>query len=176
MSFFVQCNIAKLGEEVLRKKAKKVKDVNANEIKEIIEKLKVCVHKRDGVGLAAPQIFHSYQIIVLSSRPNARYPNAPTMEDEIMINPKIIKKSKRKEKDWEGCLSVPGIRALVPRHTKVKVKYLSKDNEEKEIVLKDFVARVFQHEFDHLKGLVYLDRVEDNKDIVSEEFYLKNIL
>ena len=127
------------------------------------------------MGLAAPQIFHSYQILIISSKPNERYPHAPFMKDEIIINPKIIKKSKKKEKGWEGCLSIPAIRAQVPRYKKIKVKYTTINNEEKTQLFEDFIARVFQHEYDHLKGLVYLDRVEDTKDIISEDLYFKKI-
>lgn len=170
-----KCKIAKLGEIVLRQKAKKVKDINSREIKDIISKMLYCVKQSNGVGLAAPQIFESYQILVISSHPNKRYPNAPLMKNEILINPKIIKKSKKKIKDWEGCLSIPCIRAKVPRCIKIEVEYTTIDGNLKHVVFEDFIARIFQHEYDHLKGKVYLDRVEDNKDIISEEMYFKMI-
>lgn len=175
MTLLNKCIIAKLGEEVLRLKAKKVKDVDAVEIKQLISKMLQCVKQSKGVGLAAPQIFESYQVMVISSHPNERYPNAPVMENEVLINPKIIKKSKKRIKDWEGCLSIPHIRAQVPRHTKIKVEYTTTNNEKKVVVFKDFIARVFQHEFDHLKGKVFLDRVEDNRDIISEELYFRKL-
>ncbi len=174
MSLLTNCSIAKLGEDVLRLKAKKVKDVKSTKTQTLVHDMITCLKKSNGVGLAAPQIFKSCQILIISSKPNIRYPHAPYMEDEVIINPKIIKKSKNKEKGWEGCLSIPGIRAKVPRHTKIKVKYTTLDNKEKTQTFKGFIARVFQHEYDHLKGLVYLDRVEDSKDIVSEELYFKN--
>ncbi len=175
MLFNKNCTIAKLGEKVLRQKAKKVKDINSKEINAIIEKMIYCVKKSKGVGLAAPQIFESYQILVISSHPNERYPNAPLMENEVLINPKIISKSKEKEKGMEGCLSIPGIRAQVSRYKKIEVEYTSRKGTLKRVVFEDFIARIFQHEYDHLKGKVYLDRVKDNKDIVSEEVYLKMI-
>lgn len=168
--------IAKLGEKVLREKAKRVDNILDNKIQTLIQNMLYCVKKSKGVGLAAPQVFHSLQILVLCSKPNLRYPNAPLMKPLVMINPKIIKKSKNKKKDWEGCLSIPSIRALVPRHIKITVEYTTVDNETKVIVFKDFLARVFQHEYDHLIGKVYLDRVKNNKDIISEEIYFKNIL
>ncbi|PLY09130.1 MAG: peptide deformylase [Arcobacter sp.] len=171
----MSCKIAKLGEDVLRLKAKKVKDIHSDAIQTIIKEMLSCVKKSNGVGLAAPQVFHSYEILIISSHPNERYPHAPYMEDEIIINPTIIEKSKEKEKGWEGCLSIPGIRAQVPRHTKIKVKYTNINNEEKTEIFEGFIARVFQHEYDHLKGLVYLDRVEDMKDIITEEIYFKKI-
>lgn len=170
------CNIAKLGEPILRQIASKVEDINTKNIQEIINKMLVCVKRSKGVGLAAPQIFEPYQILVISSAPNERYPNAPLMKDEVLINPKIISKSKEKQKDWEGCLSIPGIRALVPRYTKVEVEYKTINNNIKTVVFEDFIARIFQHEYDHLIGKVYIDRVEDTKDIVSEEIYFRTIL
>lgn len=132
--------------------------------------------KSNGVGLAAPQISISKQIMIISSKPNIRYPNAPIMKDLVLINPKIIKTSKGKNKDWEGCLSIPGIRAKVPRYNKIKVKYKTLENKKKTIVFKDFIARIFQHEYDHLIGLAYIDRVKSNKDIISEEVYFKTII
>ena len=116
--------IAKLGENVLRLKAKKVKDIKSDETQKIISTMVETLKKSNGVGLAAPQISISKQIMIISSKPNVRYPNAPIMKDLVLINPKIIKTSKKKNKDWEGCLSIPGIRAKVPRHNKIKVVYL----------------------------------------------------
>jgi peptide deformylase len=170
------CNIAKLGEPILRQIAKEVEDINSKHIQDTINKMLVCVKRSKGVGLAAPQIFEPYQILVISSAPNERYPNAPLMKDEVLINPKIISKSEEKQKDWEGCLSIPGIRALVPRYTKVEVEYKTINNSIKRVVFEDFIARIFQHEYDHLIGKVYIDRVEDTKDIVSEEIYFRTIL
>lgn len=167
--------IAKLGEKILRKKAKKIKDIRSEETKKIISIMINTLKKSNGVGLAAPQISISKQIMIISSKPNDRYPNAPLMEELVLINPKIIKTSKSKNKDWEGCLSIPGIRAKVPRYNKIKVKYKTLENKKKTIVFKDFIARIFQHEYDHLIGLAYIDRVKSNKDIISEEVYLKKI-
>ena len=168
--------IAKLGENVLRLKAKKVKDIKSDETQKIISTMVETLKKSNGVGLAAPQISISKQIMIISSKPNVRYPNAPIMKDLVLINPKIIKTSKKKNKDWEGCLSIPGIRAKVPRHNKIKVKYKTLENKKKTIVFKDFIARIFQHEYDHLIGLAYIDRVKSNKDIISEEVYFKTII
>ncbi len=167
--------IAKLGEKVLRKKAKKIKDISNPKIQKLIKDMLYSVNKNKGVGLAAPQVFSSVQLLIIASKPNARYPFAPKIKPLVMINPKIIKKSKRKVKDWEGCLSIPGIRAKVPRHIKIEVEYTTINNQKKLVVFKDFLARVFQHEYDHLIGKVYLDRVKDSKDIISEEIYLKTI-
>ncbi len=165
--------IAKLGEQVLRKKAKKVKDVLDNNIQTLIKDMGVSLENQSGVGLAAPQVFQSLQIMIIASRPNDRYPDAPFRKPFVLINPKVVKVSKSKEKDWEGCLSIPGIRAMVPRHKKITVKYLTQEGEHKLEKFEGFIARVFQHEYDHLNGLVFIDNVETTKDIISEEMYFK---
>ena len=92
-----------------------------------------------------------------------------------MINPQILWASEEMEKDWEGCLSVPGIRRIVPRPARIRVRYMSRDGEKIETEFSGFAARVFLHENDHLDGLTWLDHVEDNRDIVSEKEYLKAI-
>lgn len=168
--------ISKLGEKILRLKAKKVKDIKSDETQKIISIMLETLKKSNGVGIAAPQISISKQIMIISSKPNIRYPNAPIMKDLVLINPKIIKTSKKKNKDWEGCLSIPGIRAKIARYNKIKVKYKTLENKKKTIVFKDFIARIFQHEYDHLIGLAYIDRVKSNKDIISEEVYFKTII
>ena len=90
-----------------------------------------------------------------------------------MINPTFQALSDTTEKDWEGCLSIPGIRALVPRYKDIHITYNNEQGTLVEAKLEGFVARVFQHEFDHLEGKVYLDRVENNHDIVAESEYFK---
>ena len=90
-----------------------------------------------------------------------------------MINPEIISYSVETEKGWEGCLSVPMIRGLVPRYREIEVAYLDRQGDRQITKLTDFVARIFQHEYDHLLGKVFLDRVETNLDLVTESEYHK---
>jgi len=164
--------IAQLGAKVLRLQAEPIADLNSSETQQIIKKLQDTLATTEGVGIAAPQISMSKQVIIIASRPTLRYPQAPLMEPTVMINPSFTALSEVKEKDWEGCLSIPGIRARVPRYKKIQVKYLDHLGTVIDIVLEDFVARVFQHEFDHLLGKVYLDRLDSNEDIYSESEYL----
>ena len=89
-----------------------------------------------------------------------------------MINPEILWMSDEKEKGWEGCLSIPGLRGLVPRHRRIGVRFLNRRGKQYEEEFCDFLARVFQHEFDHIQGLVFLDRVESTRELVSEREYL----
>ena len=167
--------IAQLGAKVLRLTAETVEDVHAVEIQQIIEAMQSTLASTQGVGIAAPQISESKRIIIVASRPTARYPHAPQMAPTVMINPSFQALSENKEKDWEGCLSIPGIRALVPRYTKIMIQYTDQEGVVIALKLDGFVARVFQHEVDHLEGRVYLDSVEDIRNIIAENEYLKLI-
>lgn len=167
--------IKQLGAEVLRQRAQAVDDFTAQEFHALIDDLLRAMAVSEGVGIAAPQIGVSWQVIVIASRPTARYPHAPEMAPLVMINPRYQVVDDTVCKDWEGCLSVPGIRALVPRFRAVAVDYQDVAGTPHTIELSDFPARVFQHEFDHLEGLVYLDRVETNHDIVAESEFFKRM-
>jgi len=168
-------DIAQLGATVLRQQAEAVTDVRSEETRLVIAALQATLANTQGVGIAAPQISESTQIIIVASRPTARYPHAPLMPATVMINPRFAPLTEHKEKGWEGCLSIPSIRALVPRYTAIKIDYLDEQGNEQTAELHDFVARVFQHEFDHLQGKVFLDSVENNQDIVAESEYFKLI-
>jgi peptide deformylase len=95
------------------------------------------------------------------------------MEPVVMINPQLVSHSKELVKDWEGCLSIPGIRGLVPRHQAIEVGYTNCRGQVEHRQFTDFIGRVFQHEYDHLSGKVFLDRVESSQEIVTEAEYLK---
>lgn len=167
--------IAQLGAEVLRQTARLVDDFECAKFHELVDVLQQAMRESNGIGIAAPQLGASRRIIIVASRPTARYPNAPEMAPVVMVNPCFQILDSRVIKDWEGCLSVPGIRALVPRYRSVQVNYQDLNGLPMQTVLEDFPARVFQHEYDHLQGLVYLDRVETNLDIVSESEFFKRI-
>jgi peptide deformylase len=169
------CVIAQLGDQVLRQKAKAVADVHDVEIVQAIEVMQSTLAATAGVGIAAPQIGQSKRIIIVASRPTPRYPSAPLMEPTVMINPYFQALSNKQEKDWEGCLSIPGIRALVPRYQQIMIHYTDQQGDLVEAKLSGFLARIFQHEVDHLEGKTYLDRVENNADIFAESEYAKLI-
>ncbi|SJM91800.1 Peptide deformylase 2 [Crenothrix polyspora] len=165
--------IAQLGASVLRQTAVIVPDVHRADIQQLIKDMHTTLSATEGVGLAAPQIGISKRIIIVASKPTRRYPCAPLMEATVMINPSFQTLSDVTEKDWEGCLSIPGVRALVPRYTDIMIYYTDRDGIAVSLQLAGFVARVFQHEFDHLEGKVYLDKVENNADIIAESEYFK---
>ncbi|MDD2762251.1 MAG: peptide deformylase [Methylomonas sp.] len=167
--------IMQLGAKVLRQQALAVDDFASEEFQRLIDSLHAAMLESNGVGIAAPQLGVSRRIVIVASRPTARYPHAPDMAPLIMVNPRYEVLDATLVKDWEGCLSVPGIRALVSRCRAVEVEYQDIRGKASKILLKDFPARVFQHEYDHLQGMVYLDRVESNRDIISETEFFKQI-
>ena len=163
--------IAELGQPVIRKKASRVKKIDDPLIGQLIDDLTATVKEVDGVGIAAPQVYKSLQLFILASHPNKRYPKAPKMKPHAVINPKIISYSQKTEKGWEGCLSIPGIRGLVPRHESIEVEYSTREGGKTRKRFKGFVAKIFQHEFDHIQGTVFLDRLDSSKDIITEKEY-----
>ncbi|HEB29192.1 MAG TPA: peptide deformylase [Porticoccus sp.] len=168
-----QREIAQLGSKVIRQVALEVKDILSTESQALIEDMLLTVAEAKGVGIAAPQVYQSKRLFIMCSKPNSRYPDAPEMEPTAVINPNIIWASDTMEKGWEGCLSLPGIRGLVPRHDAIRVHYNNRDNDPVEIQYEGFLARVFQHELDHLNGIVFIDRVESTTEIMMEKEWLK---
>ena len=166
--------IAQLGHPVLRRVAEPVREIDSS-VRELVEDLFATSREANGAGIAAPQIHVSRRVFILSIRPTPRYPHAPTLEPTAVINPEILWVSDEREKDWEGCLSIPGIRGRVPRPTAIRVRYQGLDGVPVEREFNGFAARVFLHEHDHLEGMTWLDHVEDNRDIVTEKEYLKQI-
>jgi peptide deformylase len=167
-------DIAQLGHPVLRQIAEPVAEID-DTVQQLIDDLFATSDAASGAGIAAPQVYISSRVFILSIKPTPRYPNAPAVEPTAVINPEIMWASKNIEKDWEGCLSVPGIRGWVPRPDAIRVRYLTRQGEAVEREFSGFAARVFLHENDHLEGMTWLDHVEDNRDIVSEKEYLRLI-
>lgn len=163
--------ILHLGHPTLRQTASLITDFNTPIVQTLIDDLLATLRSANGVGIAAPQVDESIQIMVIASRPTPRYPNAPEMEPIALINPKIINRSFQMEKGWEGCLSVPQYRGFVPRHQSITVEYTDRTGATIQTIFTDFVARIFQHEYDHFLGLVFLDRLESENDrVTAEEF------
>lgn len=168
--------ISELGNPVLRGYAHPIENIWEEQIQTLIDNLIVTASQANGVGIAAPQVGMSDRLFIMASRPTLRYPNAPVMEPTAIINPKILNHSKETVKGWEGCLSVPGIRGLVPRYQSIEVEYTSREGKLCYQKFTDFVARIFQHELDHLDGIVFLDRVESTQDLITEAEYQKRLV
>ena len=168
--------IIQLGDPVLRSPAQLVDNIRDERIQKLINDLIATVEQANGVGIAAPQVAESDRLFIVASRPNSRYPKAPLMEPTAMINPKIFAHSTEMVKGWEGCLSIPGIRGSVPRYQEIELEYTDRDGKLRKQELTDFVARVFQHEYDHLDGIVFLDRLDSTQDMITEQEYQKQFV
>jgi peptide deformylase len=172
--------ILQLGNPKLRETAQAIPpesfangSVDDPSLQALIDQLLVTMHESNGVGIAAPQVGQPICLLIVASRPNPRYPNAPEMEPLPMLNPRLLSHSDETVKGWEGCLSVPGIRGFVPRYREIEVEYGDRHGNLHRRVFTDFVARIVQHEADHLNGLVFVDRVETTRDLITEQEYQK---
>lgn len=168
--------ISQLGHPVLRKVASPVQLPVSQETCSLVQTLLQVMEQDNGVGIAAPQIGRSQQVIIIASRPNLRYPNAPSIEPLAMINPTIVSRSDSVELGWEGCLSVPSIRGQVERATSIEVQYNDLENHSHQAIFHGFVARIIQHEYDHLIGKVFLDRVASTEHLMSETEFFRQVI
>jgi peptide deformylase len=168
--------IAQLGHPVLRTPATRVTLPASDAIRALVEDMRETLLEANGVGIAATQVYETSSLFIVASRPNSRYPDAPLMEPEVVINPLIVERSVEMVKGWEGCLSIPGIWGNVPRHRRIRARYQDLEGREVEKEFDDFVARIFQHEYDHLQGFVFLDRLESPRDVISEKEYQKQFI
>jgi peptide deformylase len=155
--------VTRLGHPVLRKVTERVPqpELQSLAMQKFIDDMIETMKEYEGVGLAADQVHESKQIAVLEVADNPRYPQKPRVPLTVLVNPKITPLSEEMEEDWEGCLSVPDLRGLVPRYKSIRVQAWDRSGNELDFVADDFHARVIQHEFDHLNGKVYLDRMRD---------------
>ncbi len=165
--------ISEIGSPILRQKAAAIVRIPGLDLDRSIDDLIATAIAANGVGIAAPQVGLSLRLFIVASRPSPRYPNAPMMEPTPMIDPHILDRSTELVSGWEGCLSVPGTRGLVPRHETIAVEYFTRDGERIQQELTGFIARIFQHEIDHLDGILFPDRVLDMTDLITEAEYLK---
>jgi len=155
--------VARLGHPVLRQVTETVtsQELQSQSVQQFIDDMIVTMKEYDGVGLAADQVHESMQIAVLEVASNPRYPNKPDVPLTVLVNPKITLLTEEMEEDWEGCLSVPDLRGRVPRCKSIRVEAWDRNGKSIDFIANDFHARVIQHEFDHLNGKVYLDRMRD---------------
>ena len=155
--------VARLGHPVLRQRAEPVSvdALRSAEVQRLIDDMIETMREYDGAGLAATQVHTLKQVAVIEVQANPRYPQAPHIPLTVIVNPVVTPLTDEREEDWEGCLSVPDMRGMVPRYTAVRLECLDRSGQPMNIVAKDFFARVIQHETDHLNGFVYLDRMRD---------------
>lgn len=165
--------IAQLGEPILRQRAQPVTDPTDPAIQTLWQRMLVTMEAAGGVGIAAPQVFESLRLMIIASRPNARYPDAPQMAPVVLINPEIIATGGEPCTFVEGCLSVPGIRGQVTRPSEVEIRYLDIQGQPQQLNLTGFPARIFLHEYDHLEGRTFLDQVASPADLIAQSVWEK---
>ncbi|MFO1291330.1 MAG: peptide deformylase [Nitrosomonas sp.] len=153
--------VLRMGDPVLLQIAKKVEQFDTPELQTLLQDMHDTMASLNGAGLAAPQIGISLQVVIFGVDYNPRYPDAETVPYTILINPKITPLSKKMEEDWEGCLSVPGMRGKVPRYTKIRYQGVDQHGNPIDRSVEGFHARVVQHECDHLIGILYPMRIRD---------------
>jgi peptide deformylase len=155
--------VARLGHPVLRQPADPVpvEAIRTPEIQRLIDDMVETMREYSGAGLAANQVHTLKQICVIEVKDNPRYPEAESIPLTVLINPVVTPLSADMEDGWEGCLSVPDMRGVVPRHTAIRLEAYDREGNRIDVVAKEFLARVIQHETDHLRGVVYVDRMKD---------------
>ena len=153
-------DILKMGNPDLLRVSEPV-DFEKDDLTTLIEDMKETMKANDGAGLAAPQIGVFKRLVIFGFDTNDRYPEAGSVPFTVLINPIITPLSDEQENGWEGCLSVPGLRGVVPRYTHIKYEGYDAEGNKIEREVEDFHARVVQHECDHLDGILYPMKIED---------------
>jgi peptide deformylase len=161
--------VARMGHPVLRERAQPLdkSDLRKPLVQKLIDDMIETMHEYHGVGLAAPQVHEGVRLFValLDDDPDAK------SEPMVIVNPEIVGHSEVREEGWEGCLSIPDIRGMVPRLTDITVKALDRNGRALELRLKQFPARVAQHETDHLDGVLFFDRMRSMETLTYLDEY-----
>lgn len=153
--------VLRMGDPRLLEKAGTVSHFNTAVLHELIKDLRDTMTANDGAGLAAPQIGVGLQVVIFGVESNPRYPEADPVPDTVLINPVLMPLGEGMEEDWEGCLSIPGMRGLVPRYKCLRYQGFDQFGNPIDRTVSDFHARVVQHECDHLLGMLYPMRIRD---------------
>lgn len=153
--------ILKMGDERLLRIAQPVTAFGTPELRALIADLFDTMHAANGAGLAAPQIGVDLAVVIFGFERTERYPDAPPVPQTVLINPVITPLDDVLEDGWEGCLSVPGLRGIVPRHKRIRYTGFDPEGRPIDRTAEDFHARVVQHECDHLVGKLYPMRIRD---------------
>ncbi|MEL6355200.1 MAG: peptide deformylase [Cyanobacteria bacterium J06627_28] len=165
--------VYQLGERVLRQPAKRVAKVD-NSLRDLVRKMLQTMYSEDGIGLAAPQVGVNKQLLVVDADPENE--DAPPL---VMVNPKIISASEQMATGQEGCLSIPGVYLDVVRPAAIEVSFKDETGRPRKLKADDLVARVIQHEMDHLNGVMFVDRVENSialtQELKKNGFELKHV-
>jgi peptide deformylase len=161
--------VLRMGDARLLRRAEEVRKFDTPELHVLLQDMRDTMHAMDGVGLAAPQIGVNLRVVIFEVSSNPRYPDAETVPQTVLINPVITPLATEMDEGWEGCLSVPGMRGLVPRYTHLRYQGCDEYGALIDRTVSGFHARVVQHECDHLDGILYPMRIRDLKDFGFNE-------
>lgn len=156
--------VLKMGDPILLQKAAPVTEFNTPQLLSLIQDLEDTMTHMDGAGIAAPQIGVSLQVVIFGVGSNPRYPDAEQVPYTVLINPTLTPVQDEMEDGWEGCLSVPGMRGIVPRYARLHYTGFDQFGKPIDRLVSGFHARVVQHECDHLFGILYPMRIKNLKD------------
>ena len=165
--------LVKIGNPILRKKTASLplKRLGSAKFQSFLQQMVKTMRQAQGVGLAANQVGEGCRAFVMECKGNKRYPRVKSFPLQAYLNVRIVKYSAAKESGWEGCLSIPGYRGLVPRSRQITFEALTPEGRRVRKTVRGFEARVVQHEVDHLNGFFYIDRIKDRKSWMHlEEF------
>jgi len=153
--------VLKMGDPRLLQQARPLEQFDTPELHALLADMRDTMEHLSGAGLAAPQIGVGLQVVIFGVEQDARYPQSEEVPDTVLINPVLTPLSDELEEDWEGCLSVPGLRGMVPRHTRLRYQGFDARGNRIDRSVDGFHARVVQHECDHLLGILYPMRIRD---------------
>ena len=153
--------VLKMGDPILLQQAKPVEQFDTPELHALLTDMQDTMAALNGAGLAAPQIGVSQQIVIFGVGANPRYPDAESVPFTVLLNPKLSAETEETEDGWEGCLSVPGMRGVVPRFSRLRYRGFDEEGHPIDRSVEGFHARVVQHECDHLDGILYPMRIRD---------------
>ena len=155
--------VARLGHPVLRKVAAPVpeREIRTAQLQRFIDDMIETMREYNGAGLAANQVHTLKQIAVIEVQKSPQHPETPEIPLTVLVNPVVTPLTEEMADGWEGCLSIPDMRGIVPRYTAVRLQAQDRDGQRIDLKANDLFARVIQHEADHLNGIVYVDRMRD---------------
>ena len=153
--------VLRMGDPLLFQKARPIEAFNTPELNALIEDMQDTMQAMNGAGIAAPQIGVGLRVVIFGVGQNPRYPDAEQVPYTVLINPVLTPVGEAQEDGWEGCLSVPGMRGVVPRYSRLHYMGFDQYGEVIDRLVSGFHARVVQHECDHLDGILYPMRIQD---------------
>jgi peptide deformylase len=166
--------VLKMGDPRLLEVSVALDVIDAQALQPLLSDMWDTMAAENGAGLAAPQIGVMQRVVIFGYEDNPRYPDAPAIPETVLVNPVITPLSDQQEYDWEGCLSVPGMRGVVPRFEEIRYQGFDQHGQAIDREVSGFHARVVQHECDHLDGILYPQRIEDMRDFGFQETMLEH--